>query len=84
MVAGKSFPVAEGTVVTVSCEEGYQLIGDSEVTCSQETDTLFDHSDEPQCGKCLHDFSVVDYGDQLCEICSCYFMLNALQMISPR
>ena len=51
MVADKTFPVTEGTVVTVSCREGYQLMGDSEVTCSLETDTLFDYSDEPQCGE---------------------------------
>ena len=51
MAADKSFPVAEGTVVTVSCEEGYQLIGDTEVTCSLQTDTLFDYSDEPRCGE---------------------------------
>ena len=60
MVAGKSFPVAEGTVVTVSCEDGYQLIGDSEVTCSLETDALFDYSDEPRCGEYL-DLKVLIY-----------------------
>ena len=53
MVADKTFPVADGTVVAVSCEEGYQLIGDSEVTCSLETDSLFDYSDEPRCGNYL-------------------------------
>ena len=51
MVADKAFPVTEGTVVTVSCEEGYQLLGDTEVTCSLQTDALFDFSDEPQCGE---------------------------------
>ena len=53
MVAGKSFPVAEGTVVTVSCEEGHQLSGENELTCSVKTDALFDYSDEPQCGEYL-------------------------------
>ena len=51
MVADKSFSVAEGTIVTVSCEDGYQLIGDTEVTCSLQTDALFDYSDEPRCGQ---------------------------------
>ena len=53
MVTDKSFPVAEGTVVTVSCEEGYQLSGDNELTCSVKADALFDYSDEPRCGDYL-------------------------------
>ena len=53
MVANNSFPVAEGVFVTVSCEDGYQLIGDTKVTCSLESDALFDYSLEPQCGKYL-------------------------------
>ena len=54
MVTDKSFPVAEGTVMTVSCEDGYQLSGDNELTCSLETDALFDYSDEPRCGEYLN------------------------------
>ena len=51
MAPDKEFPVAEGTVLTLSCKAGYQLIGDKEVTCSTETDSEFQYTIEPRCGK---------------------------------
>ena len=56
MVADMDFPVAEGTVISLSCEDGYQLIGDRTVTCSQEAETLFEYSSEPRCGKYFESF----------------------------
>ena len=51
MVPDQQFPVSEGTVLTLSCKAGYQLKGDKEVTCSTETDSEFQHTTEPRCGK---------------------------------
>ena len=43
-----TFPVATGTVLSLSCNEGYELSGDKEVTCIQNTEFKF--TEEPACG----------------------------------
>ena len=43
----QTFPVSKDTVVLLSCNEGYQLIGDSEVTC--QYGTQFYYSTTPKC-----------------------------------
>ena len=48
MVADKQFPVSEGSVISLSCKEGYQLKGDNLVTCQH--DTQFQFLREPECG----------------------------------
>ena len=48
MIADKAFPVAAGTVLTLSCQTGYKLQGDNIVTCTKETE--FTHTGtEPKC-----------------------------------
>ena len=42
------FPVATGTVVSLTCNTGYELEGDKEVTCIQNTEFKF--TEEPACG----------------------------------
>ena len=37
MATISKFPVPAGTVVSLSCNVGYELTGDSEVTCIQDT-----------------------------------------------
>ena len=49
MVTEKEFPVAQGTVVSLTCTAGYQLEGDRTVTC--DTNTEFLYSTEPQCSE---------------------------------
>ena len=49
MKADKQFPVSTGTVLSLSCNEGYELKGDKTVTCT--TNTKFQFSVEPNCGK---------------------------------
>ena len=49
MRANKAFPVAEGTVVSLSCIPGFQLTGDGTVTCSVGTE--YKYSAQPQCGE---------------------------------
>ena len=53
MKASKQFPVSTGTVLSLSCNEGYELKGDETVTCIQNTE--FQYSTEPNCGenKCV-------------------------------
>ena len=50
MQADKDFPVKAGTVMALSCKAGYQLTGDSTVTCTEGT--VFKFSVEPECGEC--------------------------------
>ena len=50
MKASKQFPVYSGTVLSLSCNEGYELKGDETVTCIQNTE--FQYSTEPTCGEC--------------------------------
>ena len=54
METEEEFPVAVGTVVTLSCVEGYLLTGDEEVTCAINTEfdysVEFKYSTEPRCG----------------------------------
>jgi hypothetical protein len=59
MKADDKFPVAKGTVVTLTCTDGYQIKGDKTVTCTRNTD--FDYSMElqyssvePSCGENLN------------------------------
>ena len=55
MVTTSAFPVSTLTVVTVSCDEGYQLNGDETITC--EKDTTFTYETQPSCveiGKMLY------------------------------
>ena len=54
MVADQQFPVNKGTVLTLSCEDGYRLVGGKTVTCTK--DTVFEYSTEPQCGDYLAQF----------------------------
>ena len=49
MKADKQFPVSTGTVLSLSCNEGYKLKGDKTVTCT--TSTEFQFSVEPNCGE---------------------------------
>ena len=49
MKADKQFPVSTGTVLTLSCNVGYELKGDKTVTCTKNTE--FQFSVEPACGK---------------------------------
>ena len=41
------FPVVYGTVVTVTCDPGYELQGSNTVTCN--IDTTFTFQDQPTC-----------------------------------
>ena len=49
MKADKQFRVSTGTVLSLSCNEGYELKGDKTVTCT--TSTEFQFSVEPNCGE---------------------------------
>ena len=49
MVSSSTFPVSAGTVLSLKCDAGYELTGDTEVTCIQNTD--FQYSEEPNCGE---------------------------------
>ena len=44
-----SFPVSAGTVLSLSCNDGYELKGDTKVTCTEDTE--FQFSEKPICGK---------------------------------
>ena len=44
-----SFPVPAGTVLSLSCNAGYELKGDSKVTCTEDTE--FQFSEKPNCGE---------------------------------
>ncbi|KAL5255452.1 hypothetical protein ACHWQZ_G010875 [Mnemiopsis leidyi] len=47
MKADKNFPVPTGTVLSLSCNDGFELTGDNTVTCTQNTE--FQVSVEPTC-----------------------------------
>ena len=49
MKADKQFAVSTGTVLSLSCNEGYELKGDKTVTCNKNTE--FQYSVEPYCGE---------------------------------
>ena len=49
MKADKQFPVPTGTILSLSCDEGYELKGDETVICT--TNTKFKYSVEPTCGQ---------------------------------
>ena len=49
MKTAKAFPVSSGTVLSLSCNVGYELKGDKTVTCT--TETKFQFSVEPNCGE---------------------------------
>ena len=49
MKADKQFPVSTGTVLSLSCDEGYEIRGDKTVTCT--TNTKFQFTVEPNCGE---------------------------------
>ena len=49
MNTDKQFPVSTGTVLILSCNEGFELRGDETVTCT--TNTKFQNSAEPNCGE---------------------------------
>ena len=59
MVADKEFPVTVGTVLTLSCMEGYRLTGDKVVTCTKDTE--FQYTTEPQCGECQTEVKYSQY-----------------------
>ena len=52
MATDTVFPVEEGTILTVSCNDGYQLGGDNQVTCAETTE--FSFTNEPNCGKQIY------------------------------
>ena len=49
MVTTSTFPVPTKTVVSLSCNAGYQLKGDHEVTCTHNVQ--FEFTEKPTCGK---------------------------------
>ena len=49
MKTDKQFPVSTGTVLSLSCNEGYELKGDKTVACT--TSLKFQFSVEPNCGE---------------------------------
>ena len=59
MRTNKAFSVAKGTIVSLSCDSGFQLAGDETVTCSVGTD--YQYSAEPQCGKFFIDHYLVGF-----------------------
>ena len=54
MVTTIRFPVSAGTVLSLSCNAGYELNGSSEVTCTQYTDYHF-IDDVPLCSEFYSD-----------------------------
>ncbi|XP_063693433.1 uncharacterized protein LOC134825211 isoform X2 [Bolinopsis microptera] len=46
--AGKKLPVFKGTVLDLKCERGYQMSGDTTVTCEMNTEFTYEN-DPPQC-----------------------------------
>ena len=53
MVAKEKFPVLQGTVLTLSCQDGHQMSGDKEVTCIGGTEFNYSKTHSPECGKNL-------------------------------
>ena len=51
MVTSSAFPVSAGAVLPLSCNEGYELLGDNRVTCTKNTE--FQLTAEPICGGSL-------------------------------
>ena len=49
MKADPDFPVSTGTVLSLSCNDGYELRGDKTITCT--TNTKYHFTDDPKCGK---------------------------------
>ena len=49
MKTDKQFPVSTGTVLSLSCNDGYELKGDRTVVCTRNTEFQFDV--EPVCGE---------------------------------
>ena len=49
MEADKEFPVDAGSVLHLRCEEGYELSGDSKVTCMKENEFAYNYSSKPTC-----------------------------------
>ena len=47
LITTNKFPVDYGSLVSVSCEEGYKLIGDNVITCVKDRE--FSHEVEPHC-----------------------------------
>ena len=50
MKTTSTFPVSAGTVVSLKCNAGYELEGDSQVTCTQNSEFKFTYI-KPTCGK---------------------------------
>ena len=48
------FPVSAGTVLSLTCNAGYELKGNHDVTCTHHTEYQFTDS-EPFCGKLYSD-----------------------------
>ena len=48
MEADPDFPVSTGTVLSLSCNVGYELRGDRTITCT--TNTKFQFAYDPKCG----------------------------------
>ena len=49
METDKEFPVDAGSVLYLSCEEGYELSGDIKVTCMKDNEFAYDYSSKPLC-----------------------------------
>ena len=46
----QQFPVAKGTVLSLTCEAGYQLEGDEQVTCVLDKRFTSTSNSDPKCG----------------------------------
>ena len=56
MEADKNFPVTVGTVITLSCKEGFEFNGDNIVTCASENKFKYAANGEPQCSEYFTNF----------------------------
>ena len=48
---GQGFPISSGTMITISCEDGFQLEGSSTLTCHNEG--FFFHDDGEEAPRCV-------------------------------
>ena len=49
MISTSSLPVPVGEVLTLQCNEGYEMGGDNQVTCASDLTLVY--GEEPLCGK---------------------------------
>lgn len=60
--ADKEFPVDAGTVLNLSCEEGYELSGDSKVTCMKDNEFAYNSSSKPICSRIAKCYGIKEIG----------------------